>query len=189
MALSIIQSRTLPPGERVCPQYGGSDWIVEEGLLAGDFLTINDDGDVRWFGSHGARVIRSYSFLRAPLQAVFCLFNEPSQAGISGSPSGSEKAVKILSVAILVNEFELQIHYHSGEKFEIYLPVAVSFIASTPLGLLLQLSDNQHAKLIASTIASGDHLVNSSNHHLLIRSPRSAVEAVPRSPLPSCSCS
>lgn len=168
---------TLPTNQTICNQHGGSDWIIEKGYLQGDFLAINrDNGTLTWYSPYGIKINRTYSFPRTPLHAIFCLFDTHDVGAVASSQTSETAAV-----AILVNEFELQIHYESGEKFEILLPVAVNNIFSTPVGILLQVSRSHYAKMISGLTAA--HSVPSlalSSHHLLIRTPRSPIEFIPR---------
>lgn len=174
---------TLPAFESVLPQHGGSNWMIDAGRLRGDFLTLDTEQNcVRWYSEFGIRVVRSYSLASPPLQAVFCLFSDAAQlVGGGSAATQAPSSPQHLGVAILTNEFELEIHYQSGEKFELLLPVAASFMASTPFGLLLQISRQQQTLLIPSPVVPPNNAQSAScAMHILIRSPRSPMEMLPR---------
>eukprot|EP01039_Chlorochromonas_danica_P006496 gene6496-7162_t len=223
---NTILTKSFSASEILCQQYGGQDWIIagksgngsgvglvgrSEGsrLLAGDFLTIHQEsGQVTWYSQRGLKIHRSYSFSRPPLQAIFTLFDSFSltststQLTTSTTPlfSKSGQTESILAVAILVTEFELHIHYESGEQFLILLPIAISALVSTPQGILLQPSittNQQHAKLIHSTAFFTSSTISqisdcrgnifADNAFLLLRSPRSVLQSIPTMSWPSSS--
>ncbi|RYH29093.1 hypothetical protein EON65_09695 [archaeon] len=172
-------TKTLPSEESLCPHYGGIVHVFNEGFTHGDFLTINKQTKrVTWFGPFGYKVIRTFHLSKVPIHAVFCLCQ------LLGLPSSDEAPEKLLSVAILLSDFELEIHYANGEKHEVSLPIAVSRLIGTPYGLLLQAVSMQHRAAgmsipLTSTFADLHQQLNEqTSQFLLIRSPQSSIESI-----------
>jgi hypothetical protein len=131
--MKFSTSYSLSPSETICNQYGGDRWLHRKGWIHGDFLTVDKrTNSVTWYGPSASSVVRKYSFNKPPVCAIFCSL-------LSSNIYGEDDDVPYnIGVAILASGQELQIHYKTGEKFEILLPTIINTIFSSPYGLILQ---------------------------------------------------
>jgi hypothetical protein len=154
----------LATDEFLCDQRGGDAWLVDNGRLHDDYLTIDEVKlSVNWYKATGSVPLASYVLRAAPLRAVFCGVSLSSS--IVNDFQGSE-----LAVAILTSSNMIHICLSSGEQHDFMVPFGVKHLISTPEGLLLE-------KVDSNGVTDDDHVVSYS--YLCLRSvyePLSTVE-------------
>lgn len=168
MKIALVTGNSLSSSEIVCNQYGGDSWLNRKGWIDGDFLTIdNRNYDINWYSNKGKSVVRKYSFDKRPICAVFC-------ALVSSNHSEKEVSYKF-GVAILASGQDLQIHYKTGEKFEILLPSTINTMVASPHGLILQgiAGVNSFSHLFAMDLSNKASVPK--NVHYCISSPFSPI--------------
>ena len=130
MILQLLSS-SLSQDEIIWDQRGGDAWITEAGYLSGDILTFHPkECCVRWYGRNGMALVRMFQLSKIPLDAIFCLLDDPSV--------DNGHSQKRLCIAILLSSNELLIYYATGERYEIMLPAPCKYLLACSEGLLLQ---------------------------------------------------
>lgn len=125
----------LSTDEFLCDQRGGDAWLVDNGRLHDDYLTIDEvKMSVNWYKATGSVPMASYILRSAPLRAVFCGVSLSSS--IVNDFQGTE-----LAVAILTSSNMIHICLSSGEQHDFMVPFGVKHLISTPEGLLLEKAD------------------------------------------------
>ena len=112
----------------------------DDGILVVDKV----EHRVTLYSESGLRFIRRFHLSHAPIDAKFCEFQNDVPASDESS-SESYPHSTLRTIAILLDNNDLQIHLHSGELYEIQVPFVVRIMVPTKYGLMLQKNHHHHS--------------------------------------------
>lgn len=137
----------------------------DDGILVVDKV----EHRVTWYSESGLRSIRRFHLSHAPIDAKFCEFQ-------NDVPAGDES---LRTIAILLENNDLQIHLHSGELYEVQVPFVVRVMVPTKYGLMLQ---KNHRHSVDSDACSVDILQEvigvADNDFYILRHPLSSLTPI-----------
>jgi len=94
---------------------------------------------VTWYSESGLRLIKRFHLSHTPTDAKFCEFQtDVLNCDESSSVESQRGQESLQSIAILLDNNDLQIHLYSGEMYEVHIPFVVQSMMPTKYGLMLQ---------------------------------------------------
>jgi hypothetical protein len=146
----------------------------DDGILVVDKV----ERHVTWHSESGLRSIRRFHLSHAPIDAKFCEFQNDVPADDESS-SESYPQSTLRTIAILLENNDLQIHLHSGELYEVQVPFVVRVMVPTKYGLMLQKNHHHSVDSDACSVDILQEVIGAvDNDFYILRHPLSSLTPV-----------